>query len=561
MGENQEKTKPQIRWSVVYFPVIVFGALIILGLTNAETFVTVLWDVFIVIMSNFGWFVSLSCLFFMIFLAVMLFHPIGRIRFGGPHAKPEFSTWNWWAISLCAGIGTGIVFWGAVEPLLFTFEPAPGMHLEPGSSEAMMWAMRTSFLHWSFTPYAVYIIFAIVVAYAFYNMKKPYNISSGFVPLLGEKALGGKVSSIIDTLTIFAITGGVAGSLGYGIMQIGGGMKVVFGIAPSPMVYVVIAGVIIAAYTISSISGLNRGIKWISDKNAWIFIALMIFVLIVGPTQFILNLTTQSIGAYFNNIFDAMTYTEPLGLKSDLWPQWWDMYWWVDWISFAAIVGLFLVRLAYGRTIREFVVVNWVLPSVFAFIWFGIFGGFTLDLELNQGVPIFQFLKDTGNEYLMLEIFRYMPLTKIIQPVMIFTVMLSFVTLADSMTSTVSLMTVKNNTKVKEAPNTIKLGWGLLMGGTSLVFVLLGGLEGIKVVKTLAGFPIVFIEVVMLLGFIVYMAKRPKDKYGNYVYEEALREDIEKAGYIMEEADPNFYRPDALVAAAKRSSASQEVEG
>ncbi len=204
-----------------------------------------------------------------------------------------------------------------------------------------------------------------------------------------------KFAGIIDTLTVFAITGGVAGSLGYGLLQLGSGLNMVFGISPSAIVYSLIALSIVVGYTISSTSGLKRGIAWLSDKNTWIFIVLMVFVLLFGPTAYIFNLFTQSTGSYFANFLEGMTFTAPFP-DSELWPQWWDMYWWVDWLSFGPIVGLFCVRLGYGRTIRQFVIVNWLLPAVFAFFWFSVFGGIVLHAQLFEGIRHFQRLSPAG---------------------------------------------------------------------------------------------------------------------------------------------------------------------
>ncbi len=505
----------KFRFGPAAFPVIIFGVLIILGFMNAQAFVKILWSVFEWLMINIGWAVNLGCLAFVIFLLVLCVHPIGKIKFGGPNAKPKYSTWNWWAISLCAGIGTGIVFWGAVEPLKHALEPAGGMNLEPGSIEAIIWAMRTSFLHWTLTPYAIYVTAGLAIGYAYYNMGKPYAVSSGLVPLFGKRTLGKTTIDIVDGLTLFAITGGVAGSLGYGLLQIGSGLDFVFNIEPGPIVWISIALVIITTYTISSATGLDRGIKWLSDKNAWIFIILLIFVIVFGPTAFIFNLTTQSVGSYVTNFVEAMTFTDPLP-GGDLWPQWWDMYWFVDWLSFGPIVGLFLIKLCYGRSIREFIVVNLLLPSLFGMIWFGAFGGVALNLQLVEGVDLLGFMNANGMESLMLKVFEYLPLVGLIRPLMIITICLSFVTLADSMTSTVSLMSLKDNNNINEAPISIKLFWGLLMGITSVIFVLNGGLEGVKVVKTIAGFPILFLQVAMMFGFIKYMYKHGKKELSQY---------------------------------------------
>lgn len=510
-----------LRLGVLLIPCSIFITLIVVGIVNPDGFISVLNTWFEALMSSCGWMVSIGMIIMVGFMVVLLFHPIGKIKLGGPNAKPKMTYWRWFAIALCAGIGTGIVFWGSVEPLLFTMQPAPSLGLEAGSDDAVIWAMRTSFLHWSFTPYAIYVTFGVIIAYAYYNMRKPFNVSSGFVPMLGTKATKGKFAGFIDTLTVFAITGGVAGSLGYGLLQLASGLNMVFGISSSVVVYSGIALAIVVGYTLSSTSGLKKGIAWLSDKNAWIFIFLMLFVLVFGPTAYIFNLFTQSTGSYFTHFLEGMTYTAPF-TDSELWPQWWDMYWWVDWLSFGPIVGLFCVRLGYGRTIRQFVIVNWLLPSAFAFIWFSVFGGVVLHAQLFEGLDIFSIYTQQGAEALTFSAFDLVPLAKIIKPIMIITIALSFVTLADSMTSTISTMSLKENHNVKEAPISLKVFWGITMGLASLVFTLTGGIDGIKMVKTFAGFPILFVGLFMLGGFIWYMHKRPKDADGKYVYEDEV---------------------------------------
>lgn len=168
--------KRGLRLGVILFPVLVFGFLVLMGFLDASAFTGFLWDLFLKIMVNFGWLIDPGCLGFVLFMVILIATPLGNIKFGGKNAKPEYDRWNWWAISLCAGIGTGIVLWGPVEPLWLAMEPAKGTGLLPGSQGAVLWAMEKSFLHWSFTPYAIYITVAVVAAYVFFNMNEKYNV-------------------------------------------------------------------------------------------------------------------------------------------------------------------------------------------------------------------------------------------------------------------------------------------------------------------------------------------------------------------------------------------------
>lgn len=518
-----------IRPAVILVPVLIFVTMIILGVVYPQSFIQTLSLLFKQLMINYGWMVSAGTLLFVMFMLVILIHPIGKVKLGGPDAKPEYKTWDWFAISLCAGIGTGIVFWGAVEPLLFAVQPQLNAGIAPNSRESVIWALSKSYLHWSFAPYACYGIFGICIAYAVYNMNKSYSVSAAFAPILGNTVEKTWFRGIIDVLTVFAITGGVAGSLGYGLLQIGSGIETVFGVPKSTMMYVLICIFIVAAYNTSSITGMDKGIKWLSDKNAWMFMILMIMVFCCGPASWICNLFVEAAGSFFGTFVESITETAAFTdtgavvgslwhQDSEMWSQWWDQYYFVDFLAFSPITGLFLIKLAKGRTLREFVVINWVVPSVFGMVWFTVFGGLALDIQYNyadyagridlQGcATLFDYMQQYGNEAVMLKMVEVLPFANVLKPIFLVLVVLSFVTLADSMTSTVSLMTIRDNIGVNEAPAAIKLMWGLIMGSAALVFTLTGSIEGIKIIKTIAGFPILIMGVVMVIMFLMHIGK------------------------------------------------------
>lgn len=515
------KNKVKIRLAVLLVPTIIFAAVIIIGILDGNAFITALTSLFEIVMEKFGWFISITMLLCILLCVMVMFGPLGKIKLGGPNAKPKMSYWQWFAVALTAGIGTGVVFWGAVEPLVFTFEPAPSLGLEPGSNEAVIWAMRTTFLHWTLTPYAIYVAFGIVMAYVIYNMRKPFNVSSALVPLMGDKVLGSKFGTTVDVLTVFALVGGVAGSLGYGILQLGSGVDLVFGIEPSVLLYVAITVAIFLAYTATSISGLNKGILWLGDKNSWFFLFMLGFLLLIGPGSYICNLFTQSLGSYLNNFLESMTFTAPFA-DSQLWPQWWDMYWWVDWLCYGAIMGLFLVRLGYGRTLKEFVVVNWIMPSIFGFVWFSVFGGTVLYGQMYKGIDYYSLYLEKGAEAMTMAVFENVPFAGILRPFMLLIIAISFVTLANSMISTISSMTLKVSKESEEAPFVLKLIWGVIIAAAALIFTLTGGIDGIKFVKVFSGFPILIVTWLVIVGFLKYMSKRPRDARGGYAYEDEI---------------------------------------
>lgn len=528
------KNLSNLRLGVILVPVIIFLILIVMGIADSGTFISALNAIFISLMVNGSWIISLGTLAFVIFMLFVLVHPIGKIKLGGKDATPEFSRWNWFTISLCAGIGTGIVFWGAVEPLKFAVQPQLSTRLEGGTRDAVIWSLCKSYLHWSFPVYATYCIFGVIIAFSFYNLHKSYSTSAGFAPLMGDKAETQHFKGITDTLTVFAITGGVAGSLGYGLLQIGSGLNTVFDIPTGTSTYILICVVIVVIYNISSVTGIDKGIKWLSDKNAWMFIILMGLAFIFGPTQWICNLLVESIGSFLTTFVESITAVAPFNdagqtvgsiwhQSSELWSQWWDEYYFVDFLSFAPIISLFCVKLAKGRTLREFVIMNWLVPSLFGIIWFAIFGGLSLDIQYNfasysgkidlEGcATLFDYMQHYGNEAMMLKVVEVIPFSIIIKPIVLILIVISFVTLADSMTSTISLMTIKDNSGIKEAPAAIKLMWGLIIGVASLICTLTGGLEGIKIVKTIAGFPILIMGILMMIMFIIYITQKANHK-------------------------------------------------
>ena len=525
----------RIRIVPVAIPLVLIGAVLIMGIVDPN-FADTMTNLFLGLMHGGGWLVALGILLFIGFLVFVYIHPIGNTKFGGTDAKPKYSTWNWWAISLCAGIGTGIVFWGATEPLSIAFTPPASAGVEPGSYAAIIWSMAKCFQHWSFQPYSIYAVAGICCGYAYWNMGKDYASSAGLCYFKNGKDLNSKFSAILDGIVLFAIVGGTAGSLGWGLLQIGSGLNFVFNIEPGPMVWTAIAAVIIISYTISSSTGLDKGIQWLSDKNAWFFIALLIFVFICGPWQYICNLTVESFGYYINNIISLTSYTSPDILplaEAEMWPQWWDLYWMTDWLSFGPIVGLFLVKMAYGRTIRQFITVNVILPSLFGVIWFGIFGGFAINVQLTGAYDLVTYYADAGAEAFMMKFFDFVPGSEIIRVLMLILIALSFITLADSLKSTISQMSMKQSAGMKEAPLPVKVFWGVLIGAVSVLFVVTGGINGIKIVKTIAGYPMLFIEIAMIIGFLKYFlsgkAKDDEITYADVLTKQRLEAEAEAA--------------------------------
>lgn len=502
--------------------IVLFALMLGAILLNAERFYDILNNM---VMNNLmwgtGWIASLVCLFMVIMCVVIMVTPLGKIRLGGPNAKPKFSYMQWFGISLCTGIGAGVVFWGAAEPLLFAMEPSPSTGLAPGSNGAILWSMVRCFMHWGLTPYATCVIMGVILSYVILNKGAPFKTSSCLIPIFGPNVVNTKLANVFDAISAFALTGAVAGGLGYGAMQLSTAVDAFAGIKPSIPLYVAIIGVMFLCYNASAISGLRNGITWLSNRNTQLFFVLLIFVFLAGPTAYICNLFTESLGSYFTEFFANSLNTAPYPDAGN-WPQNWDMYWWVDWMAYAPLLGLFMVRVAYGRTLREFILVEWLFPALFGIIWFSVFGGTILNAQLNDGVDFYSIYQALGAEALTLSLFDVLPLSTIAKVVMLLIITVSLVTQCDSMTVTLAGMCMEGADENTEAPVKLKLFWGIVFAVIAAVFVVLGGINGVKTIKSLCGIPLTFICLFVMIGYIRYMGKRPRTVSGDYIYEETV---------------------------------------
>lgn len=498
------KKKNKYDLIVIGISAVIFAFIFIMSQIYADVFVDAVNSVVNFLVGNLGWFINIATLLCILFALYFMFSKYGKIKLGGKDAKPEFKTFTWWAISLCAGMGMGIVFFPPAEVIEYTFRPAEGAGLVAGSYEAVRWAMENTTMHWSLTLYGVYVIAGLVAAYIYHNMKQPFSISATLYPLFGDKVY--RYRSIIDGIVTFAIVGGVAGSFGYGILQISSGLSQVFGIPQNNLSYIIVGIVIALVYILSSVSGLKKGIQWLGDNNAKIFIFMMVFVVVFGPTLFSLGLGTETTGSMLTNFFKNMTFNEPMVTGSDKWSVWWNWLWYLDFFIFAPTTGFFLARLGRGRTIREFVTVNMVAPMIFGIGWCWLFSGLAVHEQFFGNLDLNAIMLDQGTEAVMLTLFDTMPLGNVMKVIMMVVIVVSFVTLANAVTNTVSKMSMKTagsaDDEDEEPPKGIQIFWGVLMAGIALLFLLKGGLDGAKAVKLLVGIPIVFLQMVVLFGFV-----------------------------------------------------------
>lgn len=505
-GEMSSSKKKFLLRSEVFIPsFIIIGGAATLGIVNNELLTKIAQSFFLSSLRNLGWLYQLISVVALLTAAVTTFSKFGNIRIGGKDAKPAFSFSTWFAMALTGGIATGVVTYGANEPIIYlgnVYNELSQSGIEPLSSQAVFFALARCFYNWTFIPYAMYSMCGLLAGYLYFNKKKPLTVSATIEPLLGDKAL--KFSWLIDTLALLAIALGLASSLGAGIALVGSGIEIAYGIPQGFKIWLAIAVFTTALFTVASYLGLDKGIKVLADFNSKIFYFLLILLLIIGPTLFILRTTVAGIAWWLQNFW--IWALDPIDIAGEPLVMWWTLYDWAIWIAYAPLMGLFLGLIAYGRTIRQFMVINWILPSVFGLVWFGIWGSTAIDWQLNGAVDLVSTIKNSGAVAGLWAFLQNIPGSSFLIPIVMLTLIVSFATAADVMVTTISSLCTRNLERGEEAPAWQKILWGLSIGSIAFFMVAFsGGSQGVDGVKYLAaagGAMVLFIFVLQILSAI-----------------------------------------------------------
>lgn len=441
------------------------------------------------ILAGFGWGYLVATFVFLVFVLYLAFSRFGSIKLGGDHEKPQYGYFGWFSMLFAAGMGIGLVFWGVAEPLNHFAQPPA--YLEGYSGSAARFAMVRSFFHWGVHPWAVYILMSLSIAYFSFRRGMPPLISSVFYPLIGEwsQRWPGKA---IDILAIFATVFGVATSLGLGALQIRGGLNAAFGTATTIGVALAIIAVVTVLYMISSLTGLDTGIRILSSGNVMISLLLMGAVLVLGPTAYIFNVFTSTIGSYLTGIVDLSLSTNPF--RGFQWTQDWTLFYWAWWISWSPFVGLFVASISRGRTIREFVSGALLVPTLLTFLWFAVFGGTALDLELNgAGGVVDSALNDVSSALFVL--LEQLPAAGVLTVLALLVLSIFFITSADSATYVLAMMS--SNGELRPAATT-KVAWGVLQSSAAAVLLVAGGLAALQRMAIIAALPFTVVMLFMM---------------------------------------------------------------
>ncbi len=474
-------------------PVFITSALLIVGfIVFGSLFGELAGEVFSQLQSfithRFRWLFIILMNVAVVFSLYIALSRYGDIRLGHQTEHPEYSLLSWFGMLFSAGIGIGLLYWGTAEPLYHFMAPPMG---QAETVEAAKQAMSISFLHWGIHAWALYCVVALSLAYFHYRRGLPLSIRSVLYPLIGQKIYG-KWGHVVDTLAVFGTMFGVVTSLGLGAMQINAGFSNVFGIPNNVPVQLGLIAIITAMATLSVMMGLDKGIKRLSDINIVLTVLLLGFMLLFGPTQFIIDSFIENIGNYTSQLI-------PLGFWSEAysntdWQANWTIFYWAWWVSWSPFVGIFVARISRGRTIKEFIFGVLFIPMLLLFFWFTTFGGSAVHMELMGNYGLIEAVKsDYGSA--IFKLIEYYPLTKPLTLVIVVMIMLWFVTSSDSASFVIDMLTAGGDTN---PPKIQRLFWALSQGVIAAVLLVAGGLSALQAVAIIAGFPFAIVVFVMM---------------------------------------------------------------
>lgn len=493
--------------SAIFWPsitVIFCATILLIFFPNAESKVNIILDY---INHTFDWLFLISVFGMFIFLVWLAQSKYGKVKFGDPEDKPEFSTYSWIAMLFNAGIGSSLFYWAMVEPVYYMSTPPFG--IAAGSPESMEWSLAYGMFHWGFNGWAMYTIPAIAVAYSLTVRKNPLlRPSSACAGILGNW-YEGWIGKLIDSFIVVGLVGGIGSALGVNVPMVSTIVGDILGIGDSLPLQLVILVFWTSMFGISAYLGVNRGIQKLSDINSVLAIVLVFFVLIAGPMTFILSNFSNSFGLMLNNFFRMSFYTDPI-TKSGF-PQSWTVFYWAWWITFAVYMGIFVARVSKGRTIKELIIAEVICGSVGCFVFFAVFGGYAIYLESNGIISVVQIFNEQGPTAVILTILKTLPFGKLILPVFAVISLISQATGLDAAAYTLAAIVSKQSGVYKEPTPKYRLFWAIILGFVALALILVGGLKVIQLSSLIVAIPVL---IVMYL-FIFSMMKWLKEDHSN----------------------------------------------
>jgi choline/carnitine/betaine transport len=478
------------------------------------------------VITNTGW----SSSFFVLFVIWLAASKYGRIPLGQDGEEPEFKTVSWIAMMFSAGMGIGLMFWGVAEPLSHYGSPPPGTS-KAQSDEAFQTAMATTMFHWALHPWAIYAVVGIAIAYGTFRKGRKQLISSAFRPLIGRRRAEGPIGRVIDILAIFATLFGSAASLGLGALQIGSGLQFNGWVDdPGKIVLVVIIVVLTIAFIASAVTGVAKGIQWLSNINMVLALTLAAFVFIAGPTLLILNLLPTALGDYASQMTEMASRTAASG--DDAMKDWlagWTVFYWAWWVSWTPFVGMFIARISRGRTIRQFVTGVLIVPSLVSLVWFAVFGGTAIDIQRKSG-DLIDAAGAVDTDSALFAMLDHLPLAGVTSVLVMILVGIFFVSGADAASIVMGTLSEKGS---NEPSKRSVVFWGSVMGGVAAIMLVIGGdeaLTGLQQITIVAAVPFVLVMAALCVSLYKDLQTDPlmiRHRLGVEMVEDAVTTGVE----------------------------------
>jgi glycine betaine transporter len=456
---------------------------------------------------NLGWMYLATTLGLLVLLVVLACSRFGRIRLGADTDRPEFSTRSWLAMILAAVMGIGLVSYSVAEPISHFSAPPHGL-AGPGTPEAAVRALQYSYFDWGLHAWAVFAVFGLAIGYSTHRKGRRGLVSAMFYPLLGER-VNGPLGKTIDVLAIFATLFGTTTSLGLGALQIDNGMNALFDTPTGTVMQVGIVAVITVLFTASAVTGVHKGIRFLSEGSMGLAIALFVFMLVVGPAVFVANLFLESVGTYASDFFRMSLQGTAFGGLS--WMQWWTYFMMAWWIAWGAFVGVFLAKISKGRTIRQFIAGVLLVPSLVFFAWFATFGGTAINLDMFHGGHIAQATSQDINSAFFATLDAF-PLSGITSVVAILLVVMFFVSGADANTYVLGMMSTDGDLNPSRP---VLVVWGVLTGATAIALLLAGGLTALQQTVIVTSAPFLLIIIGLAVAFCRELRDDPLAQLGD----------------------------------------------
>lgn len=456
------------------------------------------------IYANLSWSYILIVSFFLIFLFILAFSKIGNIRLGADNSTPQYSFFSWIAMLFAAGMGIGLMYFGVAEPMSHYVNPSL-----PSITNKAKEAQLATFFHWGLHAWGVFCVMGLILAYFSFRYKLPLSIRSGLYPILGDR-IKGKIGDIVDIFALISTFFGIATSLGFGVVQLNAGLVHLGILDKSTFLFQSIIIILVSSLAIlSAVSGVGNGVKRLSEINLTMAVALLLFVIVLGPTTFLLSAFSEGIGYYINQFADLTFNTFAFESDGRAWFTSWTVMYWAWWISWAPFVGLFIARISKGRTIREYILAVLLVPSTFIFLWMTTFGNGAIWMDKNVAKGELSAIA-TNLDVLLFSFLGQFPLATPLCVLALIMIAIFFVTSADSGILVMNSIATGNK---KHFPRWQNAFWGALLAIISMALLYVGGLQSLQTMTLISALP--FGAIMVLLCFCLWKALRADETYFN----------------------------------------------